>query len=134
MKTLNGLTSTHVSKDNDMIDNKTQKQLKLILRRLIALKEKKISLKEFTSVTPYYFPEMFDCLNIDDDEWFDKCNREWWEIEIVYSCYKRPTLKYEDLNEFDKKFIEEKKDDIKLSNAINNLIKLVKSKINKEDE
>ena len=129
---LNGLASIHGNEN--MVDNKTLEQLKLILNRLIDLKENKISLEEFTFVTPYYFPEMFDCLSIDDDEWFDKCNREWWEIEIVYSCYKRPTLKYEDLNEFDKKFIEEKKDDIKLSNAINNLIKLVESKIIKEDE
>ncbi len=112
-----------------------QEQLKSILQRLIDLKEKKISLEEFT----LDFPDRFDGLNIKKvysqatTEWLEACNKEWWDLEIINAIYKSPFREPEKYTKLQKEFIAAGKDDIAINKAINKLIELVKSKIIKSN-
>ncbi len=112
----------------DKISAYDQRQYKLMLAKLLLYKKDKISLKNLI----FSLESLLKVLNIMDENWKNEFVRNWGVLEVVYACFVYP--KYEELNEKDKKYVNEGKDKIEIKDAVNKLIKLVEPKIVEEDE
>lgn len=112
---------------SDEIKAYNQRQYKLMLAKLNLYKNYKVSLNHLI----INLEALLNVLNEIDEYWKNEFVKQWQDLEIIYSCYKYP--KYEELNETDKEYVNKGKDKIEIKKAVNKLIKLVKSKIIKEE-